>query len=79
LGNLRKADDFLNQANTGLRRDNTSGFKGVTLRARGSIWRVRITVYGKRLHLADVATPEEGAAIYATAAKHYFGEFARAK
>lgn len=77
--NLRKANDFQNQANTAKRPDNTSGFKGVSYRKDKGVWRVRIQSRHRRLHLADVATAEEGAAIYALAALRIFGEFARLK
>lgn len=75
--NLRKADDFKNQANTPIRIDNTSGFKSVNFRKDSGKWRARIGVRNKRIALGSFDTPEEAHAAYAIAAKKYFGEFAR--
>src|ERR1700690_1950333 len=54
--NLRLTDDFLNQANTRLRKNNTSGFKGVTKRSNGR-WRVRVGSHNKQFHLGDFDDP----------------------
>jgi hypothetical protein len=75
--NLRLADDFLNQANTPRRKDNTSGFKSVTRRGTDGKWRVRIQSRGKRIHLGDFDDPKEAHAAYKKHAKVIFGEFAR--
>jgi len=74
--NLRLADDFLNQANTRLRINNTSGFKGVTRRPNGK-WRVRVGSHNKRFHLGDFDDPIAGYQAYKKRAKELFGEFAR--
>jgi hypothetical protein len=75
--NLRESDDSGNQANTGRRRDNNSGFKSVHRRSDGK-YRARVQRNGKRISLGSFATPEAAHAAYVKAAKKHFGKFARA-
>lgn len=75
--NLRKADDFKNQANTAIRTTNTTGFKSVSLRKDSGKYRARLQKRGKRIALGCFNTALEAHAAYAKAAKKYFGEFAR--
>lgn len=63
-----------NQQNVGLRKNNFSGFKGVTS-VRGK-WRAMIGVNGKTIHLGTFPTPELAAAAYDAAALEHQGEFA---
>jgi hypothetical protein len=63
-----------NQQNVGLRKDNTSGFKGVT--KHHNKWRARIRVNWELLHLGYFKTPTEAAAVWNFAAKRLHGEFA---
>lgn len=72
--NLRAATFADNARNARLRKDNTSGFKGV--KRNGSRWNGQIRVGGKRLHLGSFATPEEAHAAYRLAAVQHFGDFA---
>jgi hypothetical protein len=78
--NLRKATCSQNGANRGPDRDNTSGFKGVskTKRIRNP-WQALITVRGKKMFLGQFKTPFLASVAYASAARKYFGEFARTK
>lgn len=79
--NLRDANNGKNLANSKLREDNTSGFKGVVFRKRNkfSPWCANITV-NKTLHyLGSYATQEAAGAARDAAAKRLHGEFARAK
>lgn len=69
--NLRLATKAQNSANTGRPANNTSGFKGVSLRNG----RYRATFRGRFLGYRD--TPEEAAVLYAAAAREHFGEYAR--
>lgn len=75
--NLRPATASQNLANSRLRRDNTSGFKGVTFFRRTGRWAAQITVAGKARGLGYFATAEEAAACYDAAAIEAWGEFAR--
>ena len=82
--NLRKATVAENTHNQGLRRDSTSGYKGVGWDKSHGQWEVRIVVNGKRKKLRRfdgppppaLAPPEAGRA-YDKAALEFFGEFAR--
>ncbi len=74
--NLRLTNDSLNQANTSLRVDNTSGGKGIHVRENGK-YRVRIQVRTKRISLGDFTSLDAATTAYIVAAKKHFGEFAR--
>lgn len=72
--NLREASTAQNAANQGIKRSNTSGFKGVSLE-RGR-WRAQIRILGKKVNLGRYQTPELAARAYDKAAREYHGEFA---
>jgi hypothetical protein len=77
LTNLREATRAQNNANARKRRNTSSRFKGVSFAIDRRQWHVSIRI-NKRLHnLGDFVTEEEAACVYDTAAKQYFGEFAR--
>lgn len=78
ITNLRLATNSQNHANTCRRRDNTSGFKGVSWDKRRGHWRAAIRSGGKQHHLGYFNTAEEAHATYAEAARERFGEFGRA-
>ena len=69
--NLRFGTESQHRANSKLRSDNTSGFRGVTLHGSG-LWLVRC---GNR-YVGYALTPEEGGHMYDTAAVETFGDFA---
>ena len=73
--NLRVCVCSQNQANARKRVDCSSGAKGVS-RKHGK-WVARIQVNKKRVHLGFFPTVEQAAGAYKTAAKEYFGDFAR--
>jgi hypothetical protein len=75
--NLREATSTQNKANTRRRRDNTSGFKGVTFNKRDRRFQARIKAGDRERHLGCFDTAEEAYAAYCAAAKEHFGEFAR--
>lgn len=74
--NLRPCTVSQNGANQGVRVNNTSGFKGVSLFKRDQVWQAYINMFGKRRHLGYYATPIEAALAYDRAALEYHGEFA---
>lgn len=73
--NLRPANTSTNGANSRIRSDNTSGFKGVG-RYKG-LWRARIHVAGREIALGYFTSPTDAALAYDTAALHHFGSYAR--
>lgn len=73
--NLRLADTQKNNFNSGIRKDNTSGYKGV--KKTGNKWSARIWANGKRMHLGSFVTAELAHEAYCNASKLYHGEFGR--
>ena len=71
--NLREATRFGNTQNVGVRRDNTSGFKGVTF--ENGKWKARCRAYGVKYSLGCYSTPEEASAKYEEFAQSKFGDF----
>lgn len=76
--NLRDASPSQNARNIGKRRDNKSGFKGVSFHNRAGRYRAEIRVKGRTRHLGLFNTPQEASKAYEAAAKSLAGEFARA-
>lgn len=74
--NLRIATTSQNTCNSGKRRNNTSGFKGVMLHPATGKWRARIKKNYKTIDLGCFKTPEEAHEAYKLAAKDLHGEFA---
>jgi hypothetical protein len=75
--NLRPATKQQNAANTAKRRDNTSGFKGVTWHRVARKWMAHIRVNGRDIYLGLHSDLSLAARIYDDAARKHFGEFAR--
>lgn len=74
--NLRPASVAQNNRNVGLRRDNRSGFKGVSFHKHNQKWRAYIA-FQRWIHIGYFSTAAEAAHAYDIAAKKYFGTFAR--
>ncbi len=75
--NLRIATRSQNNSNRRMRKDNTSGYRGVTLDLAGKGWRAQI-MWNKKGHMLGVfATRELAYDCYCEAAKKMHGEFAR--
>lgn len=74
--NLRFATRAQNVANSKIRSDNKSKFKGVSFYKRNGKWRAQITANGKKLFLGYYDTAEQSSIAYKQAAKFHFGEFA---
>lgn len=77
IANLRLATNYENSLNRGLRRNNTSGIKGVSWSKRSKKWLVHITVNRRIMHLGLFNTIEEAQAVRVDAAQRLHGKFAR--
>lgn len=77
LANLREATQSQNNFNQGLRRNNSSGIKGVSWDAARKKWAARISANGKVRALGRFETKEDAARAHHFAALTYHGDFAR--
>lgn len=75
FANLRLATRAENNANAGKRKDNASGFKGVS-KQKGR-WKAQIQAGGRKQHIGLYGSPEEASAAYQVKATELFGKFAR--
>ena len=75
LVNLREATSAQNQKNTGAKKNNTSGYKGVSYNKKLGKWGACVRANGKHTHLGVYATPEEASIAYEASAKIHYGEF----
>lgn len=78
--NLREADNFKNRQNIGKRKNNSSGYKGVSYCKEQNKWMASLGYTnndGKRCHkkIGRFYTPEEAHQAYCKAAKELHGEF----
>lgn len=74
--NLRLATKSQNGANSKLRNDSVTGYRGVSFYTRSGKWLATIKVNGKSKNLGYYGTPELAATAYNAAALKAFGEFA---
>jgi hypothetical protein len=75
--NLRLATPSQNAANSKIRRNSTTGFKGVWWDKKKKKYRASIWVDGKRFHLGYFHPKTKAAIAYDRAATHHFAQFAR--
>lgn len=75
--NLRICTQRNNIGNSRIRKDNTTGYKGVTFSKDNKNWVARIFVNGKHTHLGSFDNPHDAARMYNFWAVDLFGEFAR--
>lgn len=75
--NLRDVTTAQNSLNRGLRRNNTSGIKGVSWSKKSQKWLVHIAVNKQLLHVGLFDTIEDARAARIEAANRLHGEFAR--
>ena len=78
IENLRLADNSQNQFNSGLKVNNTSGFRGVTWNKKNRCWYAQIRHGGSNRHLGSFATAKDASNAYEAAAKEVHAEFFRA-
>lgn len=74
--NLRLATRTQNNCNQGVRKDNSSGFKGVRWVENEQRWIARIRIDGKRKTLGRFKSAEAAHEAYIAAASELHGEFA---
>lgn len=74
--NLRAATPTQNNANTGLRSTNSSGYKGVSYDRQKNYWQARIRVEKRQAFLGYFDSPIKAAKAYDAAAKRFYGKFA---
>lgn len=72
--NLREASHSQNQHNSGIRKDNKSGFRGVS--KSGKKWMATIAIKGKNNYLGVFDTAEAAYSAYVAKAKELRGCFA---
>jgi AP2 domain/HNH endonuclease len=73
--NLRRCTKAQNSWNQRVRRNNTSGFKGVCWNKNSKKWLSYITVNRRMIYVGGFNTPQEAGKAYAEAAAYYYGEF----
>lgn len=76
IKNLRPATKAQNEQNTGVRKNNKSGFKGVCFSNSIGKYRATITVNRKQISLGLFKTPEIAHQAYINAANKFHGDFA---
>lgn len=74
--NLRFATSSQNKINRGARKDNCSGYKGVSWHKQRNRWTARIMVNGKYKHLGLFTDILEAAKAYNHNAFKHYGEYA---
>lgn len=75
--NLRAASRSENMKNIGGRKNNASGFRGVSFYARDGRWKAQAQIDGKKYFLGHFDTPQEASEAYETFAKLTHGRFYR--
>jgi len=75
--NLRTCNRSQNVANSGLKSNNKTGFKGV-YKAPSGKWKAQIRQQGTAKHLGTFDSAESASRAYNSAAVNAFGEFAKA-
>jgi hypothetical protein len=75
--NMRLATNSQNQANRGINKNNTSGYKGVYWHTGNRKWEASIMTDGKVYKLGMFANPEDASSAYIKAAARLHGEFAK--
>jgi hypothetical protein len=74
--NLRLCTNAENQHNARLRRDNTSGHKGVNWNSRDAAWQAQVMVNGRRTSVGYFKNLDDAVAAIKAARAELHGEFA---
>lgn len=74
--NLRLATSSQNKMNRGPRKDNTSGYKGVSWHSQRLKWTARVKAGQKYIHLGLFDSKEAAALAYNATARQLHGEYA---
>lgn len=77
IDNLRPATQSQNGGNSKLKRNNTSGNKGVIFRKDTNKWAAQIMVNRKHISLGSFQIKDDAIKAYENGALKYFGEFAK--
>jgi hypothetical protein len=77
FSNLREATRSENNCNTGARKNNSSGFKGVSFCNRSKKWRANISLNGKNISLGYHQNLDAARAAYEKASNKLHGKFSR--
>lgn len=75
--NLRLATPIQNSANQGIRKNNNTGMKGVSIRKKSGKFLARMRIGEQRLYLGDFDCPAAAHFAVMVAALKHNGEFAR--
>jgi hypothetical protein len=75
--NIRAVDDTVSARNTGRRRDNTSGVRGVSRRKDCDRWSATIKVAGRSKYIGTFTTLEAACAARTTAERDLWGDAPR--
>lgn len=76
IENLREATTAQNNANSKIRKDNTSGLKGITWHKASNKWCAQLMVNCKQNHIGLFFNIEDAQAAYLQARRKHLGEFA---
>lgn len=74
--NLRECNRHQNLLNTSKRRDNKSGYRGITKTTGRDTYEYNIWLKGKRIRRCGFLTAQEASGAYLVKAKELFGEYA---
>lgn len=73
--NLRHCTQLQNSQNKRIHRDNTSGYKGVTLNKQRGKWEAQIKINKKTIRIGAFDSPDRAYQAYCETASKAFGEF----
>ena len=75
IENLRASDKQRNEANTGPRANNKTGFKGVRKHTNPGKWTAQLNVGKTQIYLSSERSPEDAATVYNCAAYEWYGDY----